>query len=308
MSNENFPSNTYSLRQDDFNMIPGSPWVYWIDDEIRNLFRNMPVLGDIAQPIGGCQTSDNFRFFRYWWEVGVKSIAYNVNNTSEALLSHKKWFPTTKGGTSRWLNSENEIILWKNDGAEIKQYIVDRYEYLKCNWEWVAKNPNTYFHQGLAVSRISPTGIRARISIQGQIKDSSLSGIFPKESDNLAILGILNSVLAYFMLTCINPTINFQAGDVARLPYPENIRQDVLIFVLRMILLTFSKLSLIEGNSTFIIPGELESEKQLSNQIKMKVLKTQSELDNEIYKNYGLNPKIQSTIKAELGILLHLDV
>lgn len=69
------PPNVYRVAQRRFDAIPGSPWVYWVSDSIRELFERLPSLGQVAQPRQGLATADNFRFLRFWWEVGAGASA-----------------------------------------------------------------------------------------------------------------------------------------------------------------------------------------------------------------------------------------
>lgn len=52
------PPNVYRVAQRRFGAILGIPWVYWIPDTIRQLFRTLPALGDVAQPRQGLATAD----------------------------------------------------------------------------------------------------------------------------------------------------------------------------------------------------------------------------------------------------------
>ncbi|MCS7166361.1 MAG: BREX-1 system adenine-specific DNA-methyltransferase PglX [Gemmatales bacterium] len=67
----------FRYRQADFDAIPGSPWVYWITPGLRRLFQTLPKLGDVAAVRPGLTTADNFRFVRFWWEVGKERIAFD---------------------------------------------------------------------------------------------------------------------------------------------------------------------------------------------------------------------------------------
>jgi len=58
----NLPPNVYTLPQRCFEAIPGSPWVYWVSDSIRDLFETLPRLGEVAQPRQGLAIADNTRF------------------------------------------------------------------------------------------------------------------------------------------------------------------------------------------------------------------------------------------------------
>lgn len=98
----------FRYRQGDFAAIPGSPWVYWITPGVRRLFRELPKLNEIGQPRQGTATSDNFRFLRYWWEIGSSRIAFGCADSLNARQTGKRWYPYMKGGSFRrwWGNQE----------------------------------------------------------------------------------------------------------------------------------------------------------------------------------------------------------
>jgi hypothetical protein len=96
----------YRCRQADFDQIPGRPWVYWITPAIRGLFGTLPRLADIAQPIVGLQTSDNFRFLRFWWELYFREGASTNQwqRQAEATASDRVPLPCRQcpaGGASK---------------------------------------------------------------------------------------------------------------------------------------------------------------------------------------------------------------
>ena len=123
MSNENLPNNVYSLRQCEFRVIPGSPWVYWVHPIIRHVFRNFPALGEIGKPTVGLQTGDNSRFIRYWWEVGTSLIGFSMADRKIAKSSNKKWFPYMKGGGySKWYGNQYYVVNWNQDCYEIQNF------------------------------------------------------------------------------------------------------------------------------------------------------------------------------------------
>lgn len=72
------------MAQRRFDAIPGSPWVYWVSDGVRELFERLPSLSQVAQPRQGLATADNFRFLRCWWEVGVGRIGFGCRDREEA--------------------------------------------------------------------------------------------------------------------------------------------------------------------------------------------------------------------------------
>ncbi|HEY0071562.1 MAG TPA: BREX-1 system adenine-specific DNA-methyltransferase PglX, partial [Chloroflexia bacterium] len=97
----------YRYRQGDFDAIPGAPWVYWITSGLKELFRSLPSLENVAQPRQGLATADNARFLRYWWEVGTTNVGYSYASWPEAKASLNKWFPYMKGGSfQRWWGNQ----------------------------------------------------------------------------------------------------------------------------------------------------------------------------------------------------------
>ena len=62
-----------NLIQGSYDVIPGSPWVYSIEESILNIFKTLQPLEKTADIVLGMKTSDNFRFVRYWWEINDKN-------------------------------------------------------------------------------------------------------------------------------------------------------------------------------------------------------------------------------------------
>jgi len=113
----------YRYRQGDFAAIHGSPWVYWIKPSLRQLFLTLPKLGEVGKPRQGLATADNFRFLRYWWEVGTNRIGFGCIDAESAKATNKRWFPYMKGGSfRRWWGNQEYVLNWEQDGKEIKTW------------------------------------------------------------------------------------------------------------------------------------------------------------------------------------------
>ena len=96
------------------------------------------------QPRQGLATTDNARFVRYWWEVDGPGA------------TPLKWKPYAKGGRfRRWHEAPRHRVDWADDGADIKQSIVQRYPYLRGTWAWVAKNASYYGRAGVTYSYLT---------------------------------------------------------------------------------------------------------------------------------------------------------
>jgi len=208
----------YICNTNDFLKIPGFPFAYWVSDNIRNAFRRGKKLGKLSSVQPGLQTSDNDRFVRGWHEVEISKVGFGYSNNAEAKQSGKKWFPYNKGGKFRkWYGNNELVVNWFNDGNEIKEYINNKYPYLKGNIDYVVKDRGYYFREALTWSKISSSYFGVRYSPKGFLFDVAGSSLFP-ERDIYFFLGFLCSKIAFEMVKALNPTMNIQPGNVADLP------------------------------------------------------------------------------------------
>ena len=295
--------NVYLAAYRDFRAIPGAPWVYWIPEGIRRLFRDLPKLGDVAQPRQGLATADNFRFLRTWWEVGLARIAFDCRDRAEARATGKRWFPYMKGGAYRkWYGNQEYVVNWWNDGAEIKEEIVRRYPYLNGNWEWVAKNTDYYFREGVTYSYLTSGNFSARYLPHGFVFDVAGSSIFPEENKEVfAILNIFNSTFARFLLQLINPTVNFQIGDVARLPMSLAVSQQLLKRLLQAISQQVVNATFTEPSFDFIAPPRWDTGIEELTTAQARLRELEAQIDEEVYRLYGISDEDRAAIEAELG-------
>ena len=110
-SYRNSEKNAYLFSADasQFKCIPGSPFTYWINDHIRQIFLQYPKF-ETANRVAkqGIATADDFRFLRAWWEVSDY---------------RKKWKSFAKGGGFSPMYSDLDLVVnWDNDGSEIKEF------------------------------------------------------------------------------------------------------------------------------------------------------------------------------------------
>jgi hypothetical protein len=109
-------SSSYYRSVSEFNLVPYHSIAYWVSLEtIKTLFQ-LGTLSDYGVTVGGGLQCDNvFRFIRVFWEVAPSSIGRA--NT---------WVNLYNGGeySLYWLQNV-QLVNWKNQGAEIKQYIIE---------------------------------------------------------------------------------------------------------------------------------------------------------------------------------------
>lgn len=206
-----------STIQDDFKKIPGSPVAYWVSEKVLEIFETSPSMADIADVVVGLQTGDNSRFLRIWHEVNIQKVGFQIANKEQAQSSGKKWFPYNKGGDFRkWYGNQEYIVNWENDGVEVRQNVDE-----KGKQRSRPQNTEFYFQQSVSWSFISSSFFGVRAYPQGFIFDVAGSSLFPKNEKNKDITSFLCSHVAPSLMKVVNPTLNFQVGNVAQLPYIE---------------------------------------------------------------------------------------
>ncbi|SDT09083.1 N-6 DNA Methylase [Paenibacillaceae bacterium GAS479] len=213
----------YLLEQEKFNKIPGSPIAYWATDSVRDIFFNYPKLQDVSEPRQGMATTDNNKYLRMWYEIGISKIGFNIENRRDAKESELRWFPINKGGSFRkWYGNNEFIVDYKNDGAELIDLVRTKYPKIS-DPEFVIKNRGCYFKEGITWSAISSSNLAVRFSPKGFIFSNAGMMLFSDDKlKTLYILGIMNSKLTALFSQQLSSTINFDQGIIAKLPYKEN--------------------------------------------------------------------------------------
>ncbi|KYD08757.1 hypothetical protein B4135_0439 [Caldibacillus debilis] len=207
-------SDLFIEIQTNFTSIPGTPIAYWVTDQVRNIFKECTLLREYAEPRQGLATSDNDRFLRLWHEVSLSKIGFGFKSRKEAQESKKKWFPYNKGGEYRkWYGNQEYIVNWENDGYEIRN-LFDQNGKLRSR----PQNTGYYFKEGITWSFVSSSHFGVRYSPPGFIFDVGGSSLFPKKDWIYYFTAFLCSKLSYKFLQYINPTLNFQVGNIGDLP------------------------------------------------------------------------------------------
>lgn len=292
----------HRYRQGDFAAIPGVPWVYWITPGLRRLFQTLPKLSEIAPPRQGMATADNFRFLRYWWEVGKDQIGFNNSNAQMALNTNKQWFPYMKGGSfRRWWGNQEFTVNWGNDGKELKQAVSEKCEqyFGGGGWSRWINSVNYYFQRGVTYSYLTAGNFSARLSPGGFIFDVAGSSLFPP--DISLVLAILNSTFAAYALKLINPTVNFQVGDLKRLPVPMVASETLHALVEQALALVRADSAEDETTYEFIEPPAwLDGSEDMAARAK-ELAEVERQIDEEVYRLYGISAKDRQAIEAELA-------
>ena len=199
----------------DFQKIPGSPIAYWVSKEIRKAFEAGQQLSTIAEPRLGMATGDNDRYVRAWHEVAQSKVGYGFTSREDARRSKRKWFPYNKGGAfRRWYGNNEYLVNWENDGHELQNTLHPSGKRI-----WAHNfNLDFIFIPSITWTFVSSSKFGIRQSQAGFLFDVGGSSLFPDSRDMDLITGFLGSKLSFVLLQAINPTLNFQAGNVGSLP------------------------------------------------------------------------------------------
>lgn len=192
----------------DFTKIPGFPIAYWVSDKVRNIFNSATSLGSYAEPRQGLATGDNNKFLRIWSEVDINKIGFDFETIEEFHDSSYKWLPYNKGGNfRRWYGNQEFVIAFDKKNYDLLSrqgnHLPSRQYYLKESVTW---------------SFLSTKSFSVRYSPKGFVFDVAGSSIFPDKQKLFCILGFLGSKLTNEFLYILNPTMNYQVGNVRCLP------------------------------------------------------------------------------------------
>lgn len=199
----------YDLSDREFLSIPGTPLAYSLSEKQRASFTEHPRLGDCVFPRVGLQTGDNARFVRYWFEVKRQDIAIGAKDSAEVKRLGARFVPYNKGGNFRKWYGMNEYVVDWTDGGN-----------LVFNSPGSApNNRDFYFKEGITWSLFGFENFGVRYKEPGFVFDVSGASLFPCDEDRMYILAFLSSSVAFSYLSVLAPTVNFQAGNVADLPF-----------------------------------------------------------------------------------------
>ena len=204
----------YEFQCDRFAVIKEKPIIYWWDDEFLKRYAETPKIGDLTEVRQGLATANNTRYLRFPWEVSNltldKKIFQELGSENKTLTS---WVPYIKGAAGKsWIEPLDSLILWRNSALE-KQL---DYDY------WGTKGGNGtpsrqyYFTPGVAFPKIGQRFLCRAFRYKSVFGDAG-SSVF---LDDIALATCsMNSRLAQNTLSSLNPSVNFQVGDVIRLPF-----------------------------------------------------------------------------------------
>lgn len=208
------------VQQSEFNKIPGTPIAYWATNTIIDAFqkKKLSELGQIAQ---GLITGDTSRFTRLWFEVERAKFKFDAIDSENVIENGIKWVPYNKGGTYRkWYGNNDYVVNWENDGYEIKNF-TDENGKLRSR----PQGSDFYFKDIITWTKISSSKISFRHKEAGHISSEAGMTIYVPVDIRRYILGFCNSKVADSILQMLSPTLNYELGDIGKLPIVIDMNQ-----------------------------------------------------------------------------------
>jgi hypothetical protein len=289
-----------SLPQSKLKIIDGWPFIYWISDEFREKFKGN-ALSDKFNIAQGLATANNDRFLRFWWETKSDD-------------GRNKWFNYSKGGPyNKWLGNNWIVVNWENNGFEIKN-IKDENGKQRSR----PQNERFYLKEGITYTASGSKGASFRIHPTNSLFDVGGSCIFPtKDFFNIRYtIALLNSNLSFYILGCLNPTVNTQVGDLQRIPFvipskelEENISLLASINIdIKKELCTYSIIETnFDKNPLIAFSGNTLQDRvhaylNYENRQLSLVLLNEAVIDELIYEVYELSEEDRRQVEAKMGL------
>ncbi len=187
-------------------VVPEWPLVYWWGEDVLGRYAAHPQLGDVAPVRIGLATGDNARFLRRPSELAWLGATPGRTDA---------WVPYIKGaGDTEWYEPMSWVLNWAKNGLEDKL----RHEAIDGIHSRSVRSESMYFRLGVAFSSTGAS-LRARLHRYESAFDVKGQSVF--YDDRHAVVCLMNSAMGRSILEDLNPTVSFQAGDGARLPFWE---------------------------------------------------------------------------------------
>ncbi len=205
-----------------FASVPRSPFAYWVSEQLRRRFRELPPFeSDGRAATVGASTKNDAQYTRQWWEVASAMVGRNRNET--ALL---RWVSFTKGGSfSRFYADVSAVVDWHCDGYQLKTDISEYRGSRGWGYQWSAalNGHSHYFRAGLTWPLRGMT-FSAQAVPAGCIFSVAGKMAFVPDDNPTSWLALFNSqifdrFIAFFAGKVGG--VQYEAGLIANVPVPH---------------------------------------------------------------------------------------
>ena len=297
----------HSIRHDvarrDFRFIEGSLLVYRSIGWLAPLFRDHPPLSTTyGVTRSGLTTTEIERFTRHRWEVDSPDAKH-------------RWVLFAKGGGySRFYTDWDLVIDWTDDGAEFKDAVKLKYG----SASRFVKSESDYFREGVTWMQTTNLGMNARRLPAAGLFGVASPALFPNEDQDIEpFLGLMNCTLFDALARCV-ATRNWGASAIGSIPVPRLSARtkEILASIAKGIHDT--KAAWDAGNEVsaafrapWLLTEEHRAHASVTNRLDYLARKEgslesecqerYSELNDEVYKLYGISVATRAVIEEQLG-------
>ena len=197
--------NSYYININDFKLLPGNVFAYWLDKKFINLFKKTKI-SDFSYAKAGIVTGNDEYFLKLWYEIQFKNIKFNEEKFEKSM--NKKWVPMNKGGLFRKYYGNTEYIM----------NLLDLWDDTKTSKSVRRGDVESYFKEGITWSMVSGTNPSYRLS-NNKVYGVASPAIYCKDINmSYYCLGFLNTKISKILNEALNPTINVLTGNILSLP------------------------------------------------------------------------------------------
>jgi SAM-dependent methyltransferase len=193
----------------------GAPLLFWLDPAFVRRYAELPKIDDVAECQGGIATTGNERFLRAVWEVPAEEARAAASDAPGPYL------PYLKGAEGReWIEPFRWVLRAERAALELRVLL-----------------------PGVRLERPTALGVAyttighhfgARLHTVPSIRDVSGASVFSRGDVGVeALVCALNRAAVRDLCAALNPTVNFQIGDVRRLPFDAVEGSAEIVAVLR---------------------------------------------------------------------------
>ena len=204
--------NVFITKQEHFKKIPGTPIAYWANDEVIRSFEWTP-LDELFKSRQGLACGDVNRFRRDWYEVCYDDIDFAAKSTEDFHSNGKKYAPINDGG---------EYRKWFGNNKPVLRFDKMNYDVLLTMGNHLPSR-EMYFQPGITWTAITTKRLSLRYFENGYLFSNGGMAIFGEEKKIKALCALLNSSVITDILSSLNESLNYNKGDIARLPINNEI-------------------------------------------------------------------------------------
>ncbi|MCX6265825.1 MAG: BREX-1 system adenine-specific DNA-methyltransferase PglX [Bacteroidetes bacterium] len=298
-----------NINQFNFVKIKGSPVAYWASKNVVSIFNKADLLDDSTTIRQGLATGNNLQFLRLWFEINNLKFFRKCKSIEEAKSINIKWMPFNKGGENRkWSGNYDFVIAFDKENIELLS---------KSGNQLPSKD--LYFKKGITWTAISTSKFSVREHLSGSIFSNAGMVCILDNKIFEYVMALLNSKVLSAILSVLSPTLNFNAGDIKRIPLIISSNLKINDFCLLNIVISksdwdshetswdFEKQPLINLNKTSLESAYQSWEEKVTQDF-YQLHANETELNRIFIEIYGLQEELTAEVKLKDITILQEEI